>query len=161
VIGLDLKPETAEIDAAELRKLSKARCAQELPEGVEGKVRLTRVRSFKALVRVGDGPGGPIFAETGQQAEITPLMDPTRAKVGSDIALEAAVAGTELEDARIFATCAGTGETQEFRPEEHGHIRVTAPGLWRVEFHHLERGGEGWTLTSATLTFEVPPERRP
>jgi len=171
-VGLDLAPVVETIEADALRAFCAARCDARLPREVTGKVRVRRVQSCKALLRVGDAPGNAAAAlqETAQPAEIAPRTDPTRATVGSDLAFSVSINGEDLEDARILATCIATGTTQEVesREEGTGSFRITAAGPWRVEFHRLVRAAPGedadWVLTSATLTFDVPqakPERAP
>src|SRR5207253_595994 len=104
-VGLDLAPVVETIDADKLRAFCAARCAERLPEDVSGKVRVRRVQSCKALVRVGDAPDRAMAAleETAQPAEIAVRMDPTRATVGSDVAFAVSIAGEDVEDARVFA----------------------------------------------------------
>ena len=171
-VGLDLRPAVETLDAGALRAFTIAKCARQLPEDVTGKVRVRRLQSCKALVRVGDAPGNAAAAlnETSQRAEIATRMDPTRATIGSDIAFAISIDGTDVEDERVIATCIATGREQEVESREGGagSFRITAAGPWRVEFHRLERAGAGsdadWVLTSATLTFDVPatkPEARP
>lgn len=162
-IGLDLKPAIEVMDADQLRAFTRARCDEELPDSVRGKVRVARVQSCKALLRVGDGPGSyASTSETTQTAEIVVHIDPTTAAVGSDLPIVTSVAGDDLEDGRVIATCLTTGKTREIRTEEEGkgHLHLDAGGVWRLEFHHLTRAKEGsgadWSIVSATLIFDVP-----
>ena len=161
-VGLELKPAVEEMDAAALRKFASAWCDGRVPESVKGKVKVRRVESCRTLVRIGEGGSAAALAETALRAEIDVRMDPTRMKAGSDLAFAVSMSGEDLEDARVFATCAATGKTQEAesREEGAGSFRITDAGRWRVEFHHLakaEPGGDAdWVLMSGTLTFEVP-----
>ena len=161
-VGLDLKPAIEEIDADGLRAFVKDHCEERLPASVKGRVKVLRVQSCKAILRSGDGGSAPAAAETTQQAEIALRMDPTRAKVGSDIAFSISIGGEDVEEVRITATSESTGKIQtiESRKEGSGLIHVAATGLWRVEFHRLAPApagsGADWSLTSATLVFQVP-----
>lgn len=161
VVGVDLRPVVEEMDAAALRAFAAAKCDGALPVDVAGKVRVRHIRSCKALLRVGDGPGAAAIAKSSQGAEIAVWMDPTRAPVGSDVAFAVVIAGAELGDARVVAT-PGAGRVQDVRSKTKspGHFTITTAGPWRVESHHLARADPGsgadWILTSATLTFTVP-----
>ena len=134
-VGLDLRPAVETLDAGALRAFTIAKCARQLPEDVTGKVRVRRLQSCKALVRVGDAPGNAAAAlnETSQRAEIATRMDPTRATIGSDIAFAISIDGTDVEDERVIATCIATGREQEVESREGGagSFRITAAGLWR------------------------------
>jgi len=164
VVGLDLRPAVETMEADALRTFAAAKCEERLPKSVTGKVRVKKVQSCKALVRVGDDSrdSAAALAETAQGAEIAVRMDPTRTLVGSDIAFEVAVGGEEIEEVRVFATALTTGKTQEVEADEdrRAAFRITAAGPWRVEYHRLTKAAPGgdadWVLTSATLTFDVP-----
>lgn len=171
IVGMDLKPRVEEVDAASLAAFAKARSDDEAFEGPEaGKVRLRRSESFKTLIRVGDKnqefAGAAVAIGEGMQAaEIRLLMDPTALVLPSDLGIGVSLKGRELEETRVLVTCLATGKTREVEVEEEtGHFRLTEPGRWRLEFHHLvpsHDDGADYDLTSATLTFEVPQPKQP
>lgn len=172
-IGADLRSRTTTVDAPRLRQFAIARCDTPLPEGGPDRIRLMQRTSCKALLRIGEAPASSYAAinKGGQAAEIVPGMDPTRIRAGSDLALLTTIGG-EGAPCRVLATHVPTGATAEVRTNEkgRGHLRVSAAGEWRLEFHRLapsEAADADWVLTSATLCFEVPdfkapsPEARP
>jgi hypothetical protein len=170
-VGLDLSPRVEEVEAASLAAFAKARSDDEAFEGpAAGRVRVRRSESFKTLVRVGDKgqefAGAAVAIGEGMQAaEIRPLMDPTALLLPSDLAITVSLKGRELEETRVLVTCLATGKTREVEIEEEtGHFRLTEPGRWRLEFHHLVASPDkdaDYNLTSATLTFEVPQPKQP
>jgi hypothetical protein len=168
-VGLDLKPVVEEIDAQRLREFTKARCDEALPESVKGTVRLERVQSCKALLRVGAAPKATYAAtsEASLAAEVVTHMDPTQVRLGSDLPIVTSIRGEDAEDARVLITRLKTGRTTEVRTGDggNGHVRIDQTGVWRLEFHHLERAtagsGAAWTLTTGTLIFEVPEQEAP
>ena len=131
-------------------------------------VRTRRIESAKTLVRVADPTGKPTShsavaqSKTGQAVEIRPLADPTMATVGSDLPVRAYVAGSKQVGVKVLATCVATGKTQEAIADSSGscHFRISDPGVWRIEFHHLTSAPDDaktdWMIYSATLTFEAP-----
>ncbi len=160
--GVDLRPTTQTFDAAVLRAFAASHGLESFPKDAKGPQRVERRQSCRTLLRCGNEPASQYAAisKAGQAAEIVTQMDPTRALVGSDLAVATNVGGEGVA-ARILATPLATGKTTEFRTNDKGRgsVRVSAAGLWRLEFHRLERGPSGgpdWILTSATLTFEVP-----
>ena len=166
-VGLELRPIVEEMDAAALRKLAEKWGDEELAESVKGKGRVRHVQSCRTLVRVGDGSNAAAVAEIPQAGSIDARVDPTRAKVGTDVMFAVASGGQDLEDVKVVATCVVTGKAQEAQTREEGLVKftMTDAGRWRVEFHRLEKAAAGddvdWVLTSGTLTFEVPAEGKP
>jgi hypothetical protein len=167
--GVDLIPRIEEIDAAALREFAASHCEDRLPADVQGKVRVNRVQSCKTILRVGEAPWAHEAAtsETLQAAEIVIQMDPTTAKVGSDALIVTSVGGEDVEDQRVLVTEVATGTTGEIHTKEEGRgvLHFAGPGLYQLEFHHLAKAVAGssadWTLTTATLTFEVPQAAPP
>jgi hypothetical protein len=159
-VGVDFRPVVERIDADTLRAFTKSHCEDPLPVDITGELRLRRIQSCKAIVRIGDGPGTAAISETSQAADISLRIDPARLKLGSDLALSISLRGTDLEDARITAT-PPSGKPVTLHSEDEGAARIpiTAPGLWRIEFHRLTKSTDpdaDWDLTTGTLTFTIP-----
>jgi hypothetical protein len=130
-------------------------------------VRTRQIESAKTLVRVADPTGKPAShsavaqSKTGQAVEIRPLADPTMVTIGSDLPVRAYVGGSKQVGVKVLATCVATGKTQEAIADSTGscHFRISDPGVWRIEFHHLTSPPDDtktdWVIYSATLTFEA------
>jgi hypothetical protein len=130
-------------------------------------VRTRQIESAKTLVRVADPTGKPAShsavaqSKTGQAVEIRPLADPTMVTIGSDLPVRAYVGGSKQVGVKVLATCVATGKTQQAIADSTGscHFRISDPGVWRIEFHHLTSPPDDtktdWVIYSATLTFEA------
>jgi hypothetical protein len=163
LVGVDLHRREEETDLRALRGFvaQRGRVAGELPPG-DGPLRLDRVESFKAVLRIGapEAAAGASAAtsKTGQRVEIRLLMDPSVSSPGSDVAVRAYVNGSGASGARVIATHASSGVVREVRCDGSGigHFGLHAGGAWRVEMHELRREEERWVLYSGAVTFEVP-----
>jgi hypothetical protein len=165
MVGIDLQPRVREIAPADWQALLQARVAAQT-EGrstTGDKLKVRFVESTKTLLRAslatGEAHGSRIAtSKTGLAAEILPLMDPT-VTVGSDVAVRVFTDGTARDGVLVRATHVATQQAVTFTTDKvgSGHFRVFAPGVWRMEFHHVTRGTEGadWNLYSGTLTFET------
>ena len=167
LIGMDLEPVTTQLTGAELRDFAARNVAEkatgraEFP-AADTAVPVRVVRSTKTLIRVtGERDADAsvtAVGKTGQHSEIQPLVDPTRAAVGSDVPLRVFIAGDKKTGVKVQVTSPG-GQTTSFVTDSvgSGHFRVTEAGVWRVEGHHLVApagDNKEWTLYTATLTFE-------
>jgi hypothetical protein len=94
------------------------------------------------------------MSKSGQQAEIRPLMDPTKIQ-GGDLAVRVYVGGEGVAGAVVRAMHAATGAMQTIKADGKGIavVNVDRGGEWRIEFHTLVPLGESWQATSSTLTF--------
>jgi hypothetical protein len=173
VIALNTRPAVVELAAGELREFVRATSAADesllkaLP--VAGTVRVRRIESASAIVRVTEPGGSRVFsaaatAKLGLRAEIQPLMDPTALSAGSDVAIRVFVDAVQQPDVQVFATCVADGQRVSLRTDPVGsaHFALERAGVFRVEFHRLERlGGDpqaDFNLYSGSLCFEVSAE---
>jgi len=169
VVGIDFEPAITTIPAKTVRDFIASRGANAVAlDPVKDALSVRHTRSCTALVRIvdaqggGAGPSETIVGKLGQAAEIRMLMDPTVARIGSDVPLRVYVGGGKLSGARIFATARATGKTTELRTSEDGiaHLRITDAGPWVVEVHRVSKGTTtDLEIASAVLTFEVPSPR--
>jgi hypothetical protein len=167
LIGMDAKPRVTDLPAQDFRTLLTAHVGDGAPR--TGSVRVRRIESAKTLVRVLADQAVPAHSaiaqsKTGQAAEIRPLADPTMVKAGSDLPVRVYVDGSKKARVRVSATSVAAGKTYEFVTDATGagHFRVTHPGVWRIEFCHVEPLANDqqadWALYCATLTFQVASE---
>jgi hypothetical protein len=121
-------------------------------------------KHVKTLLQVGDARTGGIDAVLGYPAELVPLDNPYRAKVGGVIRVRALVDGKPVANQIIIAggrTPTGTRlRAQNVRSDTAGVARVSlgARGYWYVKFIHMVPvAGDSVTYESkwATLTFQV------
>ncbi|MFG0259085.1 MAG: hypothetical protein ACF8LK_01925, partial [Phycisphaerales bacterium JB041] len=137
-------------------------------DGPRGDVKVHRVESWKALVRVEARDAEPVSiatSKTGQAVEIRPLMDPTAIVPGSDLAVRVYSRVPGPADGLVLATNVTTGEVVRAPTNETSLavVPIDEPGRWRLEFHAVEpreagpAGGDGpeWAVHTATLTFDV------
>ncbi len=164
MFGLDLQPRTETLEAGTFAAFQSVHVSAErrvaLPK--EGSVEVRRVESAKALVRVeGDAtePESIAMSKTGQAVEIRPLMDPTRARVGSDVPLKVYSQIGGASRALVLATNTTTGETVRAQSDDWGiaDVPIVSAGRWQVEVHAIRsmRGVGSYELHTATLTFDV------
>lgn len=124
------------------------------------------VRSAAALLLVtaGDGdvpPSATAVSKSGLEVEIRPIMDPTNAAVGSDIAFRLYRKGDAQAGTALIARHAD-GESQRILtgPEGFATMHVTKPGVWLVSTMFTRMAAEVPEVCSGTLTFKVPEVQR-
>lgn len=177
LVGLDTKSAVTAVPAQQFRGFVRRTAPPERATGSvaavadASQVRVRRVESAKALVRVNEAGVPPRGArvshsavaqsKTGQAVEIRPLADPTTVAVGSDLPVRAYVLGSKEVGVKVLATCVATGQVKWAMTDSSGscHFRIDAAGVWRIEFHRVKRlhgdPDADWAIHSATLTFEV------
>ncbi len=173
MIALDTKPVevilTGKQFKAFVRRTMPGEAYGNIIAGIADTVRIhtRRIESAKTLVRVADPKGKPAShsavaqSKTGQAVEIRPLADPTMVTVGSDLPVRAYVQGGSQVGVKVLATCFATGTTREVITDSSGscHFRISAGGVWRIEFHDIRPlfgdAKADWAIYSATLTFEA------
>lgn len=170
LIGANLAPQVATMSGAAFAAFLKQNVADypadKLP-AADATVRIRQIASAKTFVRArsSDGaayPSSIATSKVGQDVEIRPLMDPTTTGVGGDLPLRTYVRNGSRRGAQVHATHVPSGKTQSTTTDDVASavIRLNAPGLWRVHFHHVvpltgDPQAE-WELFTATLSFEVP-----
>lgn len=172
-IGLDLKPTIVNLPLSELKafatKYAPDSKLEPLGDRAGATIRVRRVESAKTLVRViaagqQPTPSATARSKSGQAVELRLMTDPTATRVGSDLALRFHIDGSPREGATIRAASAAGGQTLTATSDASGfaRLRLTSPGVWRIEAHSisvLQNDPEAdAALHTATLTFEVPAE---
>ncbi|MCW5774996.1 MAG: DUF4198 domain-containing protein [Phycisphaeraceae bacterium] len=132
----------------------------EAPPQVRGGVRVLRVESACALVRVGGAATDIAVSKSGLATEIRALMDPTSLLLPSDMAVRVYADGSGVPGATVIATHAASGAERRTTADDKGiaPVHLDRPGAWRVEFHHVvpSRDPEAdWVVYSCVLTFEA------
>jgi hypothetical protein len=180
LIGLDERPRVESFPAEQFRAFVRASISggngimsQGRPRSGDAvgaqPVRVRVLASSKALVRVHQSPrlrpahSAAAQGKTGQQVELRALADPTMVPVGGDLPLRTYVRGGKVGGVLVRATNERTGAIADTSADDAGicKFRITAAGIWRVEFFHVEASNESdadWTLYSASLVFEVPEQ---
>jgi len=165
VIGIDFSPQIETVASASLARLVTA----PLKSGVGSTVKIRHHRSALTIFQT-DWPGeqspdsGVATAKTSLSSSIHPLMDPTRFRIGSDLALELVVRGEEAQDAQVHAANLTTGKTWAVKAQG-GLCKFTpdAPGTYEFKFQlarPLVNDPEAdFDLFSATLTFSIPSQK--
>lgn len=134
---------------------------QEAPaRDAEAPLRVLRVESACALVRVGGAATDVAVSKSGLATEIRALMDPTALLLPSDMAVRVYADGSGVPGATVIATHAASGEERRTRADDKGiaPVRLDRAGVWRVEFHHAARSrddGADWVVYSCVMTFEA------
>ena len=123
-------------------------------------VRVQRVESACALVRVGGSATDVAVSKSGLATEIRALMDPTALLLPSDMAVRVYADGSGVPGATVIATHAPSGEERRTKADDKGiaPVRLDRTGVWRVEFHHAapsSHDGADWVVYSCVLTFEA------
>ncbi|HMQ15733.1 MAG TPA: hypothetical protein PKC49_07145 [Phycisphaerae bacterium] len=179
VIGLDLPPSEIALSAGEWESFRRARLPRmRVAESAAGReaIRIRHVRSAKTLVRVreagiadnasagGESSGAPsaeAVSKTGQKAELRPLMDATRLRVGDDLAICVYADNIRRRNVRVTAVSVSAGAEQRVDVGEGGlaNVRITHAGPWRIVCYIAEAADAAVpadiVLYSATLTFEA------
>ncbi|NUQ50201.1 MAG: hypothetical protein HUU27_09835 [Phycisphaerae bacterium] len=175
VVGLDLPPDEIILSAGAWESFRRAhlprmRVAESAAE--RETIRVRHIRSAKSLVRVreagaggasaaaasADAPSAEAVSKTGQKAELRPLMDATRLRVGDDLALCVYADNVRRTGVRVTAVSVAAGAEQRVDVGEGGlaNVRITHAGPWRIVCHFAEAAeAVDLVLYSATLTFEV------
>jgi len=173
LIALNTRPVIVELAAAELKQFLRTTSAADerllgsLP--TSGTVRVRRIESASAIVRVTESDGSRVFsaaatAKLGLRAEIQPLMDPTAVNAGSDLAVRIFIDAIQQPDVQVTATCVADGQSVSLRTDPVGsaHFTLTRAGVFRVEFHRLHKleadPQADFNLYSGSLSFEVSAE---
>lgn len=168
LIGVDFKPVLTRMPGRALRKLlARLSSADAGAVPLNANVAVRRVESAKTLVRVLSTGGKPTHSataqsKTGQAAEIRALADPTMTPVGSDLPIRVYAQGSKRAGVKVRVSSVTAGTTREIVTDPSGValFRITHPGVWRVEFRHVERAEHDpdaeWVIYSGTLTFEAP-----
>lgn len=121
-------------------------------------------KHMKALVQVGGAPTNAAMVALGYPAEIVPLVNPYRQKVGDTLAVRTLVDGKPAANQLVLfgGHTAGGARIDErsARSSTAGvvHVPLGSAGLWYVKFIHMVRvTGDTVDYESkwATLTFEV------
>lgn len=188
--GLDQAAQETDIDPDRFTRFLDERLGEgvvdtetlELPE--DRRVRVRHLESSKTIVRVLDqNPSQDVhfsmiaLSKSGQRNEIRPVMDPTRAGAGSDVAFRLYLEHAEPGTTTIIATHAASGTTQTAVIDRAGmcRFRFSQSGVWRLEAHAVReleqpeqptRPARGdaradeqqpeWEVHSTTLTFSIP-----
>jgi hypothetical protein len=172
LVGIDRRPILLDLSGAELRDFTlrhtSGRVATALPLE-DQTLRVRHTLSSKTYIRaVADGrpatASALAVAKTGQPVELLPLIDPTLAHVGSDLPVIAYADSGKIAGVQVLATHVPSGKTTGFVADSGGSgwFRITDSGLWRVEFHYVRTitdAAADWAIDSATLSFEVPPQK--
>ncbi|HRQ71706.1 MAG TPA: DUF4198 domain-containing protein [Phycisphaerales bacterium] len=130
------------------------------PPQARGGVRVLRVESACALVRVGGAATDIAVSKSGLATEIRALMDPTALLLPSDMAVRVYADGSGVPGATVIATHAASGAERRTTADDKGiaAVHLDRPGAWRVEFHHVAPARDDtadWVVYSCVLTFEA------
>lgn len=169
MIGVDRRAVLLDMTAAELLAFAELAGASSAVERLrslapEAPLRVRHVASAKALVRAATGAPRPSMIATskaGQAVEIRLHVDPTLTRIGSDVPLVVYVEGDKRPGLQVRATIVSTGESSSLVTDAGGagHVRITAAGPWRLEFHEIVPvpgdPSADWLVSTATLAFDV------
>lgn len=165
VFGVDLLPRIVEMPAAEFAAMSIRAGFEHAAPAAGEPVRVRRIESSRALVRVRTGADAEhsevVMAKRGERAEIRPLFDPTLALHPSAMPVRVYIDGDGAAGMRVWATHLATGAAQSAISDGRGiaQLEVAGPGPWLVEFHHVYPVGPGddeadWVVFTGTMVFE-------
>lgn len=161
MVGMTLPARDAIAPGAELRALLPP--DSPLAGAIEGQVAVRDVRTCKTLVRVGAAtPSVIALSKTTQPVELRPLIDPTHARIGSDVAFRLYVNGTAIPRARVVAVQRESGARADLVTDPIGacHFTITRAGEWLVVGYAVTREDSDapgrWRRSIATLTFATP-----
>lgn len=129
-------------------------------------------RYAKVVIRAGDGPADHVTRPLGLGAELVPLSDPSRLRVGESLGLRLLVNGRPVVGALvggIYAASKGAPDDWPLkaRTDQNGDVRFTLDhaGGWLFRSVHMTRASEpgtpaaDWESFWASLTFEVAHSR--
>ncbi len=165
MVGVDLARRVEVMKAEAFGQLAEraGKASETVPGKVpprDGGVRVLRVESACALVRVGGAATDVGVSKSGLATEIRALMDPTALRLPSDMAVRVYADGSGVPGATVIATHAASGAERRTTADDKGiaPVRLDRPGVWRVEFHHVARARDDaadWVVYSCVLTFEA------
>ena len=120
-------------------------------------------KHVKALLQVGDARTNAFRTVLGYPAEIVPLDNPYRSRIGDTLAFRALVDGKPVVNQLVIAGGEHNGRAMEevrARSDTAGVARfaLSAPGKWYIKFIHMVPvSGDSVNYESkwATLTFQV------
>ncbi|MBV6457807.1 MAG: hypothetical protein HONBIEJF_00927 [Fimbriimonadaceae bacterium] len=163
VVGVDFAPQLQTVDSTTVSRIARQ---PSLPR------RETKIRHFRSALTVfqTDWPGeqspdsGVATAKTSLASSIHPLMDPTKFRMGSDMALELVVRGQEVEEAEVFVVNLTSGKTWVLKAQG-GLCKFTpdAPGTYEFKFQYVlpvpDDPEADFDFFSTTLTFSIPAQK--
>lgn len=126
-------------------------------------------RYAKLLIHVGDGANEHVTRPVGLPAELVPLTDPTRLRVGDTLAVQLLFEGRPVAGALvggIYGSSKGAPDEWPLKAstDERGEarLRLTDPGPWLIRTVHMvrrdnETGAQAadWESYWASLTFDL------
>jgi hypothetical protein len=120
-------------------------------------------KHVKAILQVGDERSAAFTAVFGYPAEIVPLANPYRLRIGDTLAVRALVDGKSVTNQLVIAGGERDGQAIEevrTRSDAQGIARfaIRGPGKWYIKFIHMVAvPGDSVNYESkwATLTFQV------
>lgn len=99
--------------------------------------------------------------ETSLSSSIHSLVDPTKVRVGGELAFEAVVQGSKVQNATLMATNLGSGKSWRLKAAGNGIVKFVpeSAGQYVIEFQYLRKSDPGtlakMELFSSTLVVTV------
>jgi hypothetical protein len=173
VLGASVMPRALRLDAKDFNSYLEEDglpdvLADRRSRGELGKPARERyAKHVKTLIQVGSRRGERVDMPLGHAAELVPLANPYRAKVGGILRVQALVDGKPVANQVVLSggqTAAGRRISERSgRTDQQGVTRISlrSPGVWYVKFINMRRvdpaAGDSVDYESkwATLTFAV------
>lgn len=171
MIGLQFKPQAVTLNEKQLDELRqrlehKSDDKNAAPPAAAKGVRVRHQSCAAALIHVSsanasaDEPSAIATSKSGLKAEIRPMLDPTRCKVGDELPVRVYADGDRAAGARVRAISPDGKEASSVtNPAGFATIAIAAAGTWRIEIQQLVPARDDpdaeWVLYSGSLTFEA------